>query len=95
MVDNGVMVSEQALPTGQTAKRLGISVRTAYHWAAAGRLLPPTRLASGQRRFSARQVDALLRCRTGGSEGCAAYARVFSNKQAEAGNLQWQSRRPG
>lgn len=51
------------------------------------------RQASGQRRFSARQVDALLRGRCGGAQRCAVYARVSSNKQAEAGNLERQKER--
>ena len=87
------MACEQVISTGQTAKRLGISVRTVYRWEAAGRLRTMTRLASGQRRFSARQVDALLRGRRGSAQRCAIYARVSSNKQAEAGNLERQKER--
>ena len=82
------MSGEQALSTGQAAKRLGISVRTIYRWEAVGRLVPVARLHSGQRRFSSRDIDALLRSRVGGNEHCAVYARVSSEKQAEPGNLQ-------
>ena len=94
------MVGERALSTGQTAKRLGISVRTIYRWETVGRLVPISRLPSGQRRFSSRDVDALLRSRTAGAERCAVYARVSSEKQAEAGNLEpdfdsFGTKRPG
>ena len=82
------MVGEPVLSTGQTAKRLGTSVRAVYGRDAVGRLRPMTRLAAGQRRFAARQVDALFRCRTVGGERCAAYVRVSSNRQAEAGDPQ-------
>ena len=41
------MVGERALSTGQTAKLLGISVRTIYRWEAVGRLVPISRLPSG------------------------------------------------
>ena len=51
------------------------------------------RLPSGQRRFAARDVDALVRARTGATERCAVYARVSSEKQAEAGNLERQRER--
>ena len=87
------MVGERALSTGQTAKRLGISVRTIYRWEAVGRLVPISRLPSGQRRFSSRDVDALLRSRTAGAERCAVYARVSSEKQVETGNLARQRER--
>ena len=81
------------LSTGQAAKQLGISVRTIYRWEAVGRLVPVTRLHSGQRRFSSRDIDALLRSRSGGKERCGVYARVSSEKQVEAGNLQRQKDR--
>ena len=87
------MTGEQALSTGQTAKRVGISVRTIYRWEAAGHLVPISRLPRGQRPFSSRDVDALLRSRTTGAERCAVYARVSSEKQAEAGNLERQKER--
>ena len=87
------MAGERMLSTGQTAKRLGISVRTIYRWEAAGRLVPISRLPSGQRRFSSRDSDALLRSRDRGKEPCAVYARVSSEKQAEAGNLGRQKDR--
>jgi len=41
------MAGEHTLSTGQTAKRLGISVRTVYRWEEAGRLKPITRLPTG------------------------------------------------
>ena len=81
------------LSTGQGGKRLGISVRTVYRWEAAGRRVPITRLESGQRRFSSRDVDALLRLTAHDQDRCAVYARVSSEKQAEAGNLQRQKDR--
>ena len=87
------MAGERVLSTGQAAKRLGISVRTIYRWEAVGRLVPTARLQSGQRRFSSRDIDALLRSRSGGKERCGVYARVSSEKQAEAGNLQRQKDR--
>ena len=87
------MVREQVISPGQTAKRLRISVRTIYRWEAASRLVPISRLPSGQRRFSARDVDALRRSRVGGKERCAVYARVSSEKQAKAGNLERQKDR--
>ena len=70
------MIRERMLSTGQAAKRLGISVRTIYRWEAAGRLVPITRLGSGQRRFSSRDVDALLRLTAHDKDRCAVYARV-------------------
>ena len=87
------MAGERMLSTGQTAKRLGILVRTIYRWEDAGRLVPISRLPSGQRRFSSRDSDALLRSRVRGKERCAVYARVSSEKQAEAGNLGRQKDR--
>ena len=87
------MAGERVLSTGQTEKRLGISVRTIYRWEAVGRLVPISRLPSGQRRFSSRDIDALLRSRVRGKERCAVYARVSSEKQAEAGNLERQKDR--
>jgi len=81
------------LSTGRAAKRLGVSVRTIYRWEAAGRLVPISRLSSGQRRFSSRDVEALLRSRVAGKERCAVYARVSSEKQAEAGDLERQQER--
>ena len=44
------------------------------------------RLPSRQRRFAAREVDALLRARTGATEQYTVYAWVSSETQAEAGN---------
>ncbi len=87
------MDTKQTLSTGQAAKRLGVSIRTLYRWEAAGRLRPMTRLPSGQRRFSVREVDSLLRAKTGATERCAVYARVSSEKQAGAGNLERQKER--
>ena len=87
------MDTKQALSTGQAAKRLGISVRTLYRWEADGKLRPMTRTPTGQRRFSVREVDALLRGKTGATERCAVYARVSSEKQAGAGNLERQKER--
>ncbi len=87
------METKQALSTGQAAKCLGISVRTLYRWETAGRLRPMTRTPTGQRRFSVREVDALLRAKTGVTERCAVYARVSSEKQAGAGNLERQKER--
>ncbi len=86
------MNAERLLSTGQVAKRLGITVRTVYRWEKAGKLRP-VRLPSGQRRFSAREVEALLRARAGAAPRCAVYARVSSEKQAEAGNLDRQRER--
>ena len=83
---------DRLLSTGQVAKRLGINVRTVYRWEKAGKLRP-VRLPSGQRRFSSREVEALLRARIGAAPRCAVYARVSSEKQAEAGNLDRQRER--
>jgi len=84
--------TERTLSTGQVAKRLGVTVRTVYRWEDAGRL-HPERLPTNQRRFSAREVEGLLRARTGAAVRCAIYARVSSKKQAEAGNLDRQRER--
>src|SRR5579875_3041895 len=86
------MNTEHTISTGQVAKRLGITVRSVYRWEAAGRL-HPIRLPTGQRRFSSREVDRLLRARAGTALRWAVYARVSSEKQAEAGNLERQRRR--
>lgn len=80
------------LSTGQTAKRLGVTVRTVYRWEEAGRL-HAVRLPTGQRRFAVREVEALAHTRQGTAPRCAVYARVFGQKQAEAGNLDQQRER--
>ncbi len=87
------MAGAQTPSAGPAAKRLGGSGRTIYRWEAVGRLVPITRLHSGQRRFSSRDIDALLRSRVGGADRCAIYAWVSSSKQAGAGNLQRQKGR--
>ncbi len=87
------MIRERMLSIGYAAKRLGIAVRTIYRWEAAGRRVAITRLESGQRRFSSRDVDALLRWMAHDQDRCAVYARVSSEKQAEARNLQRQKDR--
>ncbi len=78
---------------GQAAKGLGVAVRTIYRWQAEGRLVPITRLRIGQRRFSSRDVDALLRLERPNQERCAAKALVSSEKQAAAGQLERQNER--
>ncbi len=80
------------LSTGHVAKRLGITVRTIYRWEDAGRL-HPVRLPWGQRRFTSHEVEGILRAQTGTLPRCAVYARVSSEKQAEAGNLDRQRER--
>jgi putative resolvase len=80
------------LSTGRVAKRLGGTVRTVYRWEDAGRL-HPVRLPTGQRRFSSREVERILRARVGMAPRCAICARVSSDKQAEAGNLDRQRER--
>ena len=80
------MAGERVLSTGQAAKRLGISVRTIYRWEAVGRLVPTARLQSGQRRFSSRDIDALLRSRSGGKERCGVYARVSTRATQLSGD---------
>ena len=80
------------LSTGQVADRLGMTVRTVYRWEKAGRL-HAVRLPTGQRRFSASEVDALLHAKARAVPRCAVYARVSSGKQAEAGNLDRQRER--
>jgi putative resolvase len=86
------MDTERMLSTGQVAKRLGVNVRTVYRWEDAGRL-HPVRLPTGQRRFSSREVDGVLRVRAVAAPRCAVYARVSSEKQVEAGNLDRQRER--
>ncbi len=84
------METKQAISAGQAAKRLGISVRTPYRWEADGRLHALARLPIRQRRFAAREVDAFLGARTGSHGAVCGYARVSSEKQAEAGT--WNGR---
>ncbi len=86
------MNHEQMLSTGQVAERLGMTVRTVYRWEKAGRL-HPVRLPTGQRRFPAGEVDALLHTKARAVPRCVVYARVSSGKQAEAGNLDRQRER--
>jgi excisionase family DNA binding protein len=86
------MNQEQMLSTGQVAERLGMTVRTVYRWEKAGRL-HPVRLPTGQRRFPASEVDALLHAKARAVPRCVVYARVSSGKQAEAGNLDRQRER--
>ena len=86
------MNHEVMLSTGQVAERLGITARTVYRWGKAGRL-HPVRLPTGQRRFSASEVDELLHVRSRAVPRCAIYARVSRGKQAEAGNLDRQRER--
>ena len=69
-----------------------MTVRSVYRWEKAGRL-HPVRLPTGQRRFSASEVDALLHAKARAVPRCAVYARVSSGKQAEAGNLDRQRER--
>lgn len=77
------------LSTGQVAKRLGVTVRTIYRWEEAGRL-HPVRVPSGQRRFASREVEEVVRAGAGTMPRCAIYARVSSETNAEAGNLDRQ-----
>jgi putative resolvase len=84
--------TERTLSSGQVAKRLGVTVRTVYRWEDAGRL-HPVRLPTGQRRFFSREVETLLRAHAGTALRCAIYARVSSEQQAEAGNLERQRQR--
>jgi len=93
----GAMANERMLSTGQAAKRLGVSVRTVYRWEETGRL-HPVRLPSGQRRFYSREVERILRARTGAAVRCAVYARVStlatqfdggSRKCGPAGSAMW------
>ena len=86
------MNTEKLLSTGQTAKYLGVTVRTIYRWEEAGRL-HPIRLPTGQRRFSRLEVDGVLRSRKHMAVRCALYARVSSEKQLAAGNLDRQLER--
>ena len=81
------MAGERVLSTGRPAKRLGISIRTIYR-SAGGR-------ATGADRAPAERAAPVLvagygcpAARSGGKERCGVYARVSSEKQAEAGNLQ-------
>jgi len=83
---------ERTLSTGQAAQRLGVNVRTIYRWEKAGHL-HPIRLPSGQRRFSPIEIDHMVRQRNHAAPRCALYARVSSEKQAEAGNLDRQQQR--
>ena len=69
-----------------------MTVRTVYRWEEAGRL-HPVRLPTGQRRFAADAVDALLHAKTKSGLRCAVYARVSSGKQAKAGHLDRQRAR--
>ena len=82
-----------AYPAGALDGKQGnvSALRSARSTGGRGRLRPMTRLASGQRRFS--EVDALIRGRRGSAQRCAVYARVSSNTQAEAGNLERQKER--
>lgn len=69
-----------------------MTVRTVYRWEKAGRL-HPVRLPTGQRRFPASEVEALLHGEARAVPRCAIYARVSSGKQVEAGNLDRQRER--
>ena len=86
------MNHEHVVSTGQVADRLGVTVRTVYRWEKVGRL-HPLRLPTGQRRFPASEVDALLYARAKTTPRCALYARVSSGKQGETGNLDRQRER--
>ena len=87
------MATKRVLSTGQAAQRLDISVRPLYRWEAAGILRPTARLPGGQRGFALQEVCALLRAETGAAERCAIDARVSSEKQAGAVNLERQKER--
>jgi predicted site-specific integrase-resolvase len=78
------MNHEQMLSTGPVADRLGMTGRTVYRGEQAGRW-HLVRLPTGQRRFSAREVEALLHAKARTVPRCVVYARVSSGKQAEAG----------
>ncbi|MCH3974629.1 MAG: MerR family transcriptional regulator [Bifidobacterium tibiigranuli] len=53
--------SSQGLTVGQTAARLGVSVRTLHHWDATGIASPPLRDSRGYRIYTAADVARLQR----------------------------------
>lgn len=52
--------SDYRLRTGDVARLFGVSTQTVYRWERRG-WITPIRLPSGDRRFSLREIEALLR----------------------------------
>ena len=85
------MKKKEFLSAGEAAHALGVSVKTIQRWDKAG-LLPVIRTATNQRRIPVATVHQLLKVQ-GKSLRCAIYARVFSAKQEQEGNLTRQVER--
>ena len=82
------------LRPAEVAALLSVHPQTLRLWDRQGRLVP-IRLPSGQRRYRRAEVEALLGRSpvTRDRRDCAVYARVSTQKQAQAGNLERQRER--
>ncbi|MDA8336758.1 MAG: IS607 family transposase [Peptococcaceae bacterium] len=76
----------------EAAKRLGVCTKTIHRWDKAGRIKTIC-TATNQRRISGTEIKRLLRLQGGERLRCVVYARVSSQKQAAAGNLERQRER--
>lgn len=84
------MKEKAYLSSGEVAKALGVSVKTVQRWDQAG-LITVVRTAHNQRRIPVSELTRLTRGI--GPPRCVIYARVFSSRPEQAGNLERQIER--
>ena len=81
---------EKWLSIGKAAKQLGVSITTLRLWEKKG-ILTPQRTPTGHRRYNISQIEAFnvkkYNCK---QQAVFIYARVSTQKQADAGNLDRQ-----
>ncbi len=84
-------MDEQFVSIGKAAKMIGMSIEGLRHWESAG-VLVPMRTLTNQRRYRVADLQALLSeiPEVGQASRCILYARVSTQKQQEAGNLDRQ-----
>ncbi|WP_234701986.1 IS607 family transposase [Desulfotomaculum nigrificans] len=84
----------ELLTISKAAKKLGVHPNSLRNWEKQG-LIKPVRLPGGQRRYSMDELNRLLQSGqlTDSQEAVVLYARVSTNKQADAGNLDRQMER--
>lgn len=88
------MKNKCLLSQREAAYELGIFVKTVHRWDQAGKL-HTVRAAGNQRRIPIEEIDRLRRQGRGEREAerCVLYTRVSSMRQAQDGNLVWQTER--
>src|SRR5260221_2550207 len=86
------MKNKRLLHPKEAAEELGISVRTLIRWDQAGKLRP-VRSVGSQRRMPVEEIFRLRRQGDLQAPRCALYARVWSVRQEQDGNLSRQTAR--